>query len=228
MVYIEQLCKENDILFLSETWLKEEQKYILSYISRDHRVFFKSDMVVSPRFGRPYGGRCWFVRNSIKLVSIDFINESISVLRFVKDNKEFCVIGVYFPYDDRQTGSLSDYSSLLCLVGELAKDLILEGVTVFIGGDFNADVNRDNRFDRYLQDFITDRNFHLVDHDFRSPHDFTYFKGGYRAFIDHCLMPRQNDMLNIQCEVFYSDVNTSDHNALSVKGTFTSTVHNEI
>lgn len=220
VVFIEQLCKKNDILFLCETWLKEEQKYILSYISTDHRVFFKSDMVISPRFGRPYGGRCWFVRNSIEVISCDFINESISILKFKKNNKLFCVIGVYLPYDDNKQGSFSEYSSLLCYIRELVRDTISEGFSVFIGGDFNADVKRGNRFDVLLQNYINENNYRLVDHEFSSSHDFTYFKGLYKAFIDHCIVPRQNDMLSIQCEVLYSDINTSDHNALSIKGTF--------
>jgi hypothetical protein len=28
VVYIEQMCAKNNVIFLSETWLKEEQKYI--------------------------------------------------------------------------------------------------------------------------------------------------------------------------------------------------------
>jgi exonuclease III len=110
-------------------------------------------MIISPRFGRPYGGRCWFVRNSIEVISCDFINESISILIFKKNNKLFCVIGVYLPYDDNKQHSFSEYSSLLCFIREFVRDKIKEGYTIFIGGDFNADVNRGNRFDLLLSEF---------------------------------------------------------------------------
>jgi len=94
VVYIEQMCAENDVIFLSETWLKEEQKYILSGISSDHKVLFKSDMIISPRFCRHYGGRAWFVRKSIEVVHSDFINEHVSVIVLKKDNILFTLMGV--------------------------------------------------------------------------------------------------------------------------------------
>jgi len=51
-------------------------------------------MIVSPRFGRPYGGRAWFVRKSIEVVNSDFINEHVSVIVLKKDNILFTLMGV--------------------------------------------------------------------------------------------------------------------------------------
>ena len=157
-------------------------------------------MVISPRFG----GRCWLVKSSIEVVQCDFLNESISILKFKINNRYVCVIGVYLPYDDSKQNSYAQYSSLLLCLGELVRDLISENFSVIIGGDFNADISRGKRFDVLLQRFIEDENFHMLDSNLGG---YSYLKGNYRAFIDHSLVPRQDDPL---------DFNTSDHNALHV------------
>ena len=82
---------------------------------------------------------------------------------------------------------------------------------------FNADISRGKRFDVLLQRFIEDENFHMLDSNLGG---YSYLKGNYRAFIDHCLVPRQDFPLDFWCEVLYSDINTSDHNALQLVVTF--------
>ena len=225
VLFIEQSCFANDILFLSETWLKEEQRYVLSSISQDHNVYFKSDMALTPRYGRPYGGRCWYVRKFIEVTQCDFINESVSVLSFKYQGQSFSVIGVYLPFDDKTSFTLNEYESLLSLVREIVLNYKRQGNIVLIGGDFNADVNRGNRFDRLLRVFVDRNNYHLVDQEFSSSLDFTYFKGEgtqnvYRAYIDHCILASKEKIVNYNCQVLYDDVNTSDHNALLLSLSF--------
>ena len=223
VLYIEQLCLSNDVVFLSETWLKSEQKYILSGISEDHNVFFRSDMTISPRFGRPYGGRAWYIRKTIEVIHCDFTNEHLSVIVFKKDNIYFTVMGVYLPYDNRQYYSLNEYTSLLCLIQEISQYSVDKGHIVLIAGDFNADVNRGNRFDNLLQKFVSENKYLLLDQQNRSSDDFTYSKGNYKAFIDHCILSNEDKILNWQCCVLYDDTNTSDHNAVRASITFEGT-----
>ena len=206
VLFIEQSCFANDILFLSETWLKEEQRYVLSSISQDHNVYFKSDMALTPRYGRPYGGRCWYVRKFIEVTQCDFINESVSVLSFKYQGQSFSVIGVYLPFDDKTSFTLNEYESLLSLVREIVLNYKRQGNIVLIGGDFNADVNRGNRFDRLLRVFVDRNNYHLVDQEFSSSLDFTYFKGEgtqnvYRAYIDHGILASKEKIVNYNCQV---------------------------
>ena len=142
------------MIFLSETWLKDEQKYILCDFAKDHTVIAKSDMVVSPRFGRPYGGRAWLVRNSIEVIHKDFLNEHISVIVLKKDNVFFTVVGVYMPYDNKSQLSWSKFSSLLILIEEVCQYYVDMGHIVTVAGDFNADPSRGNRFDNRLKSFV--------------------------------------------------------------------------
>ena len=67
-----------------------------------------------------------------------------------------------------------------------------EGHIVMIIGVLNADISRGNRFDNLLEAFVTQNNFLLLD---RHPPDaghFTYHKGNYTAFIDHCILANEN------------------------------------
>ena len=147
---------------LNHLSLKYPMRRRILYLTRIYwpreaqRTFFKSDMVISPRFGRPFGGRCWLVRSSIEVIQCDILNESISILKFKINNRYVCVIGVYLPYDDNKQNSYAQYSSILLCLGELVKDFISENFSVIIGGDFNADISRGKRFDVLLQQFIKD------------------------------------------------------------------------
>jgi len=109
--------------------------------------------------------------------------------------------------------------NILKLVFEYSR----QNYSVLIGGDFNADVNRGNRFDVLLNSFISENNFLLVDQEFSSGLDYTYSKrvgtnNVYRAFIDHCILTSKEKILNYCCQVLYDDVNNSDHNALKLFG----------
>jgi hypothetical protein len=40
LVYVEKMCIENDILFISEHWLHNNEQIILDSIATDRKVFF--------------------------------------------------------------------------------------------------------------------------------------------------------------------------------------------
>ena len=59
-LYAQKLMKENQIMFLSETWLSELKKTFLNDISGDYNVYSKSDFKINSK-GRPFGGVGWIV-----------------------------------------------------------------------------------------------------------------------------------------------------------------------
>jgi len=86
-----------------------------------------------------------------------------------------------------------------------------------ITGDFNADVCRGNRFDNLFSDFVSQNQFLLLDRHLSNDGHFSYKKGIYTAFIDHCILSYVNKICDWQCNVLYDDINTSDHNAVKTQ-----------
>ena len=99
--------------------------------------------------GRPYGGRCWVVRKSLKVIEYVSLSNALSKIT-IEDLKgsRVSVFGIWQPFDD---GSLLRFSSLQSNLSMLAAELMLvNDVFSLIVGDFNADFNRGRRFDKEI------------------------------------------------------------------------------
>lgn len=75
-----------DIIFICEHWLNSKEQYLIDEkYSRNFKTYFQSDMDIqlSRKFsGRPFGGKCWLVKNDIKVISVDFNNPDFSIIKF--------------------------------------------------------------------------------------------------------------------------------------------------
>ncbi len=98
------LLMANDIVYTSEHWLTPDDIHLLEAVSSKHNLFnFQSDMPVSScqlsRRGRPYGGRCWFVRDTVNVIAYDTPNDIISTLVVEVDRNgvsdEMLIVGVW-------------------------------------------------------------------------------------------------------------------------------------
>ena len=59
---VQKLINDFDIIFLTEHWLTNDEKYLISDLINDHSMIFESDMhdfSNKRKSGRPFGGRCW-------------------------------------------------------------------------------------------------------------------------------------------------------------------------
>lgn len=63
LVFANNLINNNDIIYLCETWLKNNEKYVANDINstNKHKILFKSDMNIEYNKGRPFCGQTWFI-----------------------------------------------------------------------------------------------------------------------------------------------------------------------
>ena len=66
-LYIKELIKINDIVFLSEHWLNKFEKFLINNICEDNEtISFSSPMETLNTTGRPWGGLCWIIKKRNK------------------------------------------------------------------------------------------------------------------------------------------------------------------
>ena len=216
---ISDLIKSNDIIFLIEHWLAEEEAYLLNDLSTSHSIIFQSDFSFSStigkrRKGRPFGGKCWIISNRLRVKDYQVLSNAVSRIEVEGDCIESAIFyDVWMPFDD---GSFERYSALqsnLSLIGADIEDR--NDTNVLVIGDFNADLKRGKRFDIALSNFIFNNN--LIDSFdiFPQKSSFTYSNGSYRSRIDHILVNLKATE-NLLCSAIYTPPSgVSDHNAVS-------------
>ena len=66
---VSSLLKTNDVIFLSEHWLSNAEKYLISNVANPtHNVYFAAEKQM---MGRPYGGNCFMIhKNPTKNISV--------------------------------------------------------------------------------------------------------------------------------------------------------------
>ena len=82
MKYISDILVMSDLLFISETWLLEDQQIHFKLLSKSHYFFGKSDMLFKPRFGRGFKGRFIFIHKTFKVLSHYFLDDKICLINF--------------------------------------------------------------------------------------------------------------------------------------------------
>ena len=216
---ISKLIESHDICFFIEHWLGDAESHYFNQLSDDHSFIVESDFANSAfegtkkKRGRPFGGRCWAVRNNLTIVDYSELSHSISKITVVGDNIErTCILGIWQPFDDQTPEKLALLHSTLSI---LASEVLNAENDLFIIGDFNADFNRNKRFDKLFDKFISEHNVKNVADLFDKSDVTTYHKGTYSATLDHiCCNESALD------KVFFFDVlhdasDTSDHQAVS-------------
>jgi hypothetical protein len=185
--FIEFLMKNNDFIFIWETWLLEyESTNLLNSFSFSHTIFHKSDMNFTPAKGRQYGGRAFIVKKHLTIKNFNFINKHIASITLNHREKTFTFISVYLPFDNKSFLNLTEFQSCLQIVNELFLFYTLNRHLVFIIGDFNSDLTRNNRFYIFLKNFIDNNNLYASSPSM-SKCEFSYQNVLYKAKLDHCL-----------------------------------------
>jgi hypothetical protein len=96
-----QICN-SEITFHCETGLPEVENSFYRDFVLDSNYFTlsESDTFLRPERGRPFGGKTWIVKKSIKVNKHAFINKYVSFLDVNFSDKAFLVIGVYLPFNN--------------------------------------------------------------------------------------------------------------------------------
>ena len=166
-LYTKYLSQSSSLVFLSELWTKPNDINLIKEIASFSSKYFvyKSDIDHNYKKGRPYGGQCWLIDKKFKILENKFINRYLSYLHLKFYSQNLVVIGVYMPFDDSKNRheSKSSFELILNIILAINEEFKASKTPVLITGDFNSDVNRDNRFDQTLKNFINDQNFYLLD-----------------------------------------------------------------
>ena len=174
-------------------------------------------MSIHPIKGRPFGGRSFIVNKRIKIIKYEFINRFLATLTCCDYNRTFSIISCYFPFDNGSQLNLSEFQSCLQVAFELLCFFENLKHTVFIIGDFNADLLRKKRFDLIFMNFIIKNNLTTLSNSF-NPFLSSYMKGDYVAKLDHCLTSLPLINFKISKSEYMDDViNLSDHKPLLIK-----------
>ena len=71
--FLKKLINSHDISFVIEHMLSDEEAYLFNQLSHHHSILFQSDFSIANgsgetrRRGRPFGGKCWVVKNDVKI-----------------------------------------------------------------------------------------------------------------------------------------------------------------
>ena len=237
--YVRSLVAVNDIVCLSETWLRPNDLNSLSIMTSslancdDFCVFSKSSMedIDCIYSGRPFGG----------LAVITKVNPSVSFSEIKTDSDRLLVVGVYdnsgelvhtifcvyLPFF--QPGNADQLSLFVETLDELQVLIDEYGrlAPFKICGDMNAQLPRESvvtknwyRKDGFngnsvlLYDFLVGNDLCVADFKFKQDVQYTYFVHKNRTYtwIDHVISNSYDINSVISCKIFpESSDNSSDH-----------------
>ena len=221
LFYPNFLSEISNILYLNEHWLRKSDINIVKNMAKDtnKKILFKSDMEVASK-GRPYGGQCWLIDNSFEILESEFLSRYVSYVNLKINGLRIGLIGVYMPFDDSKKKVDSKilfeqtFSHILVLINKLMD----RETPIFIMGDFNSDLFRNNRFDKILLEYFNSEDWIALDHLFTQKYEYTYssMNQGKKNFsnLDHIFSINNNGLKklrNVQCNIQEDLANMSDH-----------------
>ena len=227
--YSKYLSSISNIVFLCELWTRPNEVDLIKDISNNSNIalsknfLYKSDMDHTYTKGRPFGGQCWLIDKKFKLVEHRFVSKHLSYIHFKDQSFEQVIIGVYMPFSDSKkfNESKSMFELSLTLISTISEEFKSRNIPVSLAGDFNADLNRSNRFDKILKKFVKDHGFYVVDNlnnknppTFKSP----LINNSYNvANLDHfifCKSHIPSSFISPSFSVLDDSTNVSDHKAI--------------
>ena len=165
--YCEYLSLCSNVTFFCELWTKPNEVNLIKDLAlkSNKNFLYKSDIDHTYKRGRPFGGQGWLLDKNYDLFEHRFINKHLSFVHLNIHGSEFVIIGVYLPFfDSKNTNeSKSIFEQSLSLIISITNEFKKNIIPVLITGDFNADINRKNKFDIILKNFLIDHDYILLD-----------------------------------------------------------------
>lgn len=81
---VNSLIENNELVFLQEHWLNEQQINTLDEIIEfnNHNAYFDTPIdLTQQKKGRPFGGIGWLISKKIKIIEIRFLTNRISLIK---------------------------------------------------------------------------------------------------------------------------------------------------
>lgn len=185
---IQKLLEDNDIIFLQETLIEENNIDIFDTFNDNFRSFYISaQRKAGIHVGRASGGLAIFCRKSVsfKCIPVHISNRVLGVKIQFPNDYCFLILNVYLPCDYGDIDSLIEFRSTLA---DIANAFDSEEFDNFICvGDFNADPNK-GRFFRYLSTFIEQNALYISDIETLPSESYSYISSNNTcstSWIDH-------------------------------------------
>ena len=138
MPVINSLCQHCDIIFLQETWLREDELEFLNNVNRNFESFSLTSMNIhdSILIGRPFGGISilWNRSLSRHCRVIHYEDSRLLGISLTFHDQNFLFLNVYLPYFSND--NLNDYDMYIGKITSIVDNTDADGVAII--GDFNA------------------------------------------------------------------------------------------
>ncbi|KAG7295668.1 hypothetical protein JYU34_021952 [Plutella xylostella] len=215
--YVKELCKNNDIIALQETWLMPHDLEYLSSIEPEFAATGSSavDTAAGVVRGRPYGGVALLWRKGAfdNVCIVNCKNTRIVAINCKVNGLSVLVFSVYMPTDSIK--NLPEFTECLAEVSAIIDDLKIENV--FVLGDFNS--HPGELFCNELLRFCSEQKWICADFEYLGLDSGTYTfisdAHGCTRWLDHCLTSTVAYKSISSIEVKY-DVSWSDHFPLQI------------
>lgn len=214
---IYDLCSNNDIVLLQETWLLDTE---LSFLQSVHNDFFAKsissvDTSCQLLNGRPHGGISILWRKELTKYCVvkDYDDCRILGLEFKCAQAPVLLLNIYLPFCSDNNKLL--YESYLSRIGSIIDSY--PSPYIYIIGDFNADIKMSHgiikqSFGKLLTQFCEDENLVIADQCFLSSDTFTFYSNAHdsESWLDHIVTTKSgyNLISNMKVENSYI---SSDH-----------------
>ena len=154
---VKEIYNKCNFLLLQETWHCENE-----FIRKFKNDFPNSECISASKMdldgiktGRPYGGTAIYYHSCLKC-KVEYIktqSKSICALKIHAGSINILLLNVYMPSTDKRE-SIDEYSLIL----QEIRSICMKSTTqhIILGGDWNADVNKNNMRTTLFKDFITD------------------------------------------------------------------------
>lgn len=213
---VKYLCKESQICFLQEHWLRPDQLDTLKAINTGFYGEGESavDTGQEIKVGRPYGGvGCLWRKELNSRIQVRKYNDPrIMALQLdTGDGTSLLIINVYLPYECPDNHE--DYTFYLGMIYSIIQDATTSRVMVI--GDWNAHFGRP--FGQLMAEFCRDNGLTVSDWSILDDDTYTFVNAatGSTSWIDHCVSTTGAHDLITGMEVRY-DLVTSDHRAVMI------------
>ena len=184
---IKSLCQNSDVVFLQETWLREDELNILNNVHSSYDSFSLSSMNIHDDIlvGRPYGG--------ISIMWNRALSSCCSIIQY-EDNRllgisinfndfNYLFLNVYLPYFSND--NLDDYDMYMGKIASILDGSDASGVVIV--GDFNAGPS--SPFFEELQILCREKDLIISDVVSLPQGTFTHVNNGTttKSWLDHCV-----------------------------------------
>ncbi len=228
-LYLNHLCDNNDVVFVTEHWLLPQNLSALHNCNSDFSAYAVSGITDIESFaksgGRPYGGLgvLWSknLHNlNVKVIDVDHLHRCLAIEIIAGKIMYICIL-VYLPVYE----NTDDYEDnlLFCssFIDAVASNYVFDNETILmVCGDFNFDMHKLQTSKRLqlTKDVLNEFDLCCCDDLDINKVGYTYHHDtlGLFSLIDHVFIQKQSTESIIAYAVLPDGDNCSDHYAISI------------